>query len=74
MPPTKTVDGFDVQWGTNHVGHFLLTNLLLPTLLRTAETSPVGTVRIVNVSSLGHRAAPPGGIDFKDPNAVEWNW
>lgn len=48
-PLGKTAQGFELQVGTNHVGHFLLTKLLRPIL----ETS--GPARIVNVSSEAHR-------------------
>ena len=58
-----------MQFGTNHMGHSLLTKLLLPTLLRTAEESG-SDVRIVNVSSFGHYMAPPGGIIY-DQDALE---
>ncbi|KAH0543186.1 hypothetical protein FGG08_002447 [Glutinoglossum americanum] len=67
---TKTTEGYDIQFGTNHVGHHLLTKLLIPTLLKTAELpelKPKG-VRIVNVTSAGHYAAPSGGIVFDDIN------
>lgn len=49
--PTRelTVDGFERQFGTNHLGHFALTGLLLPALLRAAAP------RVVTVSSLAHR-------------------
>lgn len=49
-PYAKTVDGLERQFGTNYVGHFLFTNLLLPKML--AREVPV---RVVNVSSDGHR-------------------
>lgn len=49
-PYAKTVDGIERQFGTNYVGHFLFTNLLLPKML--ARDVPV---RVVNVSSDGHR-------------------
>jgi NAD(P)-dependent dehydrogenase (short-subunit alcohol dehydrogenase family) len=60
--PTRclTEDGFEMQFGTNHLGHFALTGLLLP-LLRSASGP-----RIVNVSSVAHRG---GEIDFNNLQA-----
>jgi NAD(P)-dependent dehydrogenase (short-subunit alcohol dehydrogenase family) len=58
-PYRKTEDGLELQFGSNHIGHFLFTNLIMPKVL--ASKSP----RVVNVSSDGHRA---GGIRFDDPN------
>lgn len=55
-PYSETKDGYEVQLGTNHMGHALLTKLLMPTLLRTAEESN-SDVRIVNLSSEGHEFA-----------------
>jgi NAD(P)-dependent dehydrogenase (short-subunit alcohol dehydrogenase family) len=54
-PLTRTVDGFELQFGTNHLGHFALTNLLLEHV----------TGRVVNVASGAHRM---GRIDFDDLN------
>jgi NAD(P)-dependent dehydrogenase (short-subunit alcohol dehydrogenase family) len=45
-----------IQFGTNHMGHALLTKLLLPTLLKTAE-EPGSDVRVVNLSSFGHQVS-----------------
>jgi NAD(P)-dependent dehydrogenase (short-subunit alcohol dehydrogenase family) len=53
----------------NYISHFLLTQLLLPTLLSTVSASAPGTVRIINVSSDGHaKLAPKQGIVFDDIN------
>ncbi|CAK1354494.1 unnamed protein product [Cercospora beticola] len=67
VPYSKTKDGYEIQFGTNHIGHALLTKLLLPTLLKTAD-QPGSDVRIVNVSSIGHMIAP--GIIY-DQDALE---
>lgn len=61
----KTLEGIELQFGTNHIGPFLFTNLLLPLLLKAAETSTPGSTRIVNLSSAGHRLSP---IRFSDYN------
>jgi len=52
-PPIEllTADGYDLQFGTNCLGHFYLTKLLLPALLSGARSSPDGKARVVNVSS-----------------------
>jgi protochlorophyllide reductase len=59
LPLRRTVDGFELQFATNHLGHYALTGLLLPDLLR-AEGS-----RVVTVSSNAHRM---GRNDWSDPN------
>jgi NAD(P)-dependent dehydrogenase (short-subunit alcohol dehydrogenase family) len=58
-----TVDGFERQFGTNHLGHFALTGLLLPQLL--AASAP----RVVTVASLAHRN---GKIDFENLQSESW--
>jgi NAD(P)-dependent dehydrogenase (short-subunit alcohol dehydrogenase family) len=60
-PKETTADGFELQFGTNHLGHFALTGLLLDRLL------PVAGSRIVTVSSIGHRFSR--GIRFDD---LQW--
>lgn len=60
MPPlSRTAQGFELQFGVNHLGHFALTGLLLERLVATPGA------RIVNVSSQAHRT---GKIDFDDLN------
>ncbi|KAJ9666686.1 hypothetical protein H2201_003090 [Coniosporium apollinis] len=71
-PFALTPQGHEVQFGTNHVGHFLLTRLLLPTLLKTAA-EPGADVRIVNVSSAGHAMAPAGGIVWDQAGLEEFS-
>jgi NAD(P)-dependent dehydrogenase (short-subunit alcohol dehydrogenase family) len=56
-PQGKTVDGFETQFGTNHLGHFVLVN-------RIASLLEAGS-RLVNLSSAGHRYAD---VDLQDPN------
>jgi NAD(P)-dependent dehydrogenase (short-subunit alcohol dehydrogenase family) len=58
-PLMRTAEGWEMQFATNHLGHFLLTNLLAPALKAGAPG------RIVNLSSAGHRF---GGVDFDDPH------
>jgi NAD(P)-dependent dehydrogenase (short-subunit alcohol dehydrogenase family) len=58
-PLRRTADGFESQFGTNHLGHFALTALLLP-LLREAPAA-----RVITVASTAHR---PGRIDLDDLN------
>ena len=61
-PKSTTKDGFELQFGTNHLGHFALTNLLLDRVLAAPGS------RIVTVSSVGHRFARRG-IRFDD---LQW--
>jgi NAD(P)-dependent dehydrogenase (short-subunit alcohol dehydrogenase family) len=63
-PAGLTKEGYEIQFGTNHLGHALLTKLLLPILEKTAETQ--NDVRIVNLSSSAHTWAPRGGLVLKD--------
>jgi len=61
---TEAASAVDVQFHTNVLGHVALTRYLLPTLISTAKAADEGTVRVVNVASMAHFAAPPGGIRF----------
>ena len=57
IPRRVTVDGFEMQFGTNHIGHFALTGRLFPVIAATPRS------RVVTVSSGAHRG---GRIDFSD--------
>lgn len=56
-PLGRTADGFETQFGTNHLGHFVLVNRMAPLLRKGA--------RLINVSSAGHRFA---NVELQDPN------
>ncbi len=61
-PLSRTAQGFEMQFGTNHLGHFLLTTLLAPSLVNAAPA------RVVVLSSGGHRLGP---VNLDDPNYNE---
>lgn len=73
-PPKKleTADGFELQFGTNVLGHFALTGLLLPALQRAVEETPAnGQVfrpRVVTIASIAHKRAR---MDFEDLQSVK---
>ena len=58
-PYSKTKDGFEIQMGVNHLGHFALTGLLMPLLIKTKNS------RVVATSSIAHKS---GNINFDDIN------
>nr|XP_027194722.1 retinol dehydrogenase 12-like [Dermatophagoides pteronyssinus] len=58
-PESKTIDGFESQFATNHLGHFLLTNLLMDKIQRSSSA------RIINLASVAHM---PGTIHFDNIN------
>jgi NAD(P)-dependent dehydrogenase (short-subunit alcohol dehydrogenase family) len=60
-----TKEGIELQFGTNHIGPFLFTNLLMNKIRRAARESTPGATRIVNVSSSAHNFSP---IRFSDYN------
>lgn len=63
-PFERTRDGFELQFGTNHLGHFALTTRLLPSLTAAADRSGVHS-RVITLSSDAHKAFP---VDLMDPN------
>ncbi|KAL2831561.1 short-chain dehydrogenase/reductase [Aspergillus cavernicola] len=64
-PPGLTKDGYELQWGTNYLGHALLAKLLIPVLEKTSTIANTD-VRIVVISSHGHIYAPkPEGIKYE---------
>ncbi|HMD56869.1 MAG TPA: oxidoreductase [Solirubrobacteraceae bacterium] len=60
IPERRTVDGFEMQFGTNHLGHYALTALLMPALLRASAA------RIVTVTSTAHHMGR--AVDPANPN------
>ncbi|KAG9193989.1 hypothetical protein G6011_04024 [Alternaria panax] len=72
MTPARqtTKEGIEGQFGANHIGHFLLTNLLMPQLLASASASKEGATRVINLTSLGHRLSP---VRFSDYNLNKSN-
>ncbi|MGB5949080.1 MAG: oxidoreductase [Parvibaculum sp.] len=67
-PEMRTKEGYELQFATNHLGHFLLANLLLPLLRKGAPA------RIVSLSSIGHRRSPVvfDDIHFKQRPYDKW--
>ncbi|WYZ46207.1 hypothetical protein EsH8_IX_000432 [Colletotrichum jinshuiense] len=65
-PEGKTEDGFETQFGTNHLGHFLFFHLLKPALL--ASSTPAFQSRVISVSSAAHRL---GKVRLHDLNFEE---
>ncbi|MBE9537586.1 MAG: SDR family NAD(P)-dependent oxidoreductase [Proteobacteria bacterium] len=62
-PLARTAQGFEMQFGTNHLGHFLFACLLVPALTNSA--------RVISLSSGGHKF---GRMDFDDPNYQQRNY
>ena len=70
IPPdgSRTMQGYELQLGTNSLGHFLFTRLLTPILEKTAKTAAENSVRVIWVSSSAADAAPRPAIDFSNIN------
>ncbi|KIW14917.1 hypothetical protein PV08_07702 [Exophiala spinifera] len=69
---TLSADGIEMHFATNHLGHFLLSNLVMPKVIAAAEkasSSAPGFVRIINVSSVGTRVSPlrVSDVNFTKP-------
>jgi NAD(P)-dependent dehydrogenase (short-subunit alcohol dehydrogenase family) len=65
-----TPEGIEMHFGTNHIGHFLFTSLLMPKLLTAAQRNPRGATRVVNVTSMSPVVA---GIRWSDVNFDKLN-
>jgi NAD(P)-dependent dehydrogenase (short-subunit alcohol dehydrogenase family) len=74
VPDQRLVDGIELTFATNHVGHFLFTNLLAEKLIAAAQASET-PVRVVNVTSFGHLFSPirfsDWNLDMKSKNLPE---
>ncbi|KAJ5380701.1 uncharacterized protein N7496_003129 [Penicillium cataractarum] len=71
-PPSLTTDGYELQFGTNHLGHALLIKKLLPLLEKTSTAG--GDARIVTLTSEGMFLHPKGGIVFDNLKTVQDFW
>lgn len=71
-PKAETADGLEMQFGTNHIGHFLMTNLLMPAVLKGGGS---GNGRIVNLSSRGHHRDEVhfDDLNFDNREYEKWN-
>ncbi|KAK5707239.1 hypothetical protein LTR17_020872 [Elasticomyces elasticus] len=71
VDPALSVDGYEIQFATNYLGHTLLVRRLLPLLLSTAER--FGDARVINMTSTGYAQAPPSGVDFATVKTTQEN-
>ncbi|KAF7556302.1 hypothetical protein G7Z17_g1505 [Cylindrodendrum hubeiense] len=68
-PPRLTKEGYEIQMGTNHMGHAVLLKLLTPILLKTAALG--GKPRVVSVASMGYKYCNPPRIAFDSLKTVD---
>ena len=71
-PPGLTTDGYELQFGTNHIGHALVIKKLLPLLEK--QSSEGGDARIVVLTSQAQMFHPKGGILFDEVKTVQENF
>ncbi|KAK5721805.1 hypothetical protein LTR15_006397 [Elasticomyces elasticus] len=71
VDPGLSVDGYEIQFATNYLGHTLLVRRLLPLLLSTAER--FGDARVINMTSTGYAQAPRNGVDFATIKTTQEN-
>lgn len=64
-PYSQTPEGIEAQFGANHIGHFLFTNLIMSKLIGDEGSGSSRTARVVNVASDGYRLGP---VRFDDWN------
>ncbi|TVY22488.1 putative oxidoreductase [Lachnellula hyalina] len=69
-PPALSTDGYEIQFATNHLGHAMLIQQLLPIMLETTKI-PEADVRIVCLSSDGWATHPKGGVQFSGLKTVQ---
>ena len=67
-PLDQTEDGFEMQFGSNHIGHFYFTNLIMQALIKAAPS------RVISLSSLGHRTSPVVFEDIHYENRPYEKW
>ncbi|RMY77575.1 hypothetical protein D0863_01222 [Hortaea werneckii] len=75
ISPRLSKEGYEIEFAINHMGHALLTQLLLPKMLQTKQKHPTADLRIVSTSSMAYTAPPGGKIDvsqMSDPHAFGW--
>ena len=72
--PALTKDGYESQFGINHLGHAMLTQLLLPLMLQTAATATPKSVRIINISSSAHDRTVPNGLALDEVKTDMASW
>ncbi|KAL2043696.1 hypothetical protein ABVK25_012524 [Lepraria finkii] len=68
VPWSTTPEGLESQWGTNHIGHFLFTNLLIPKILSSPDHG-----RVINVSSSGHKRSNIRWDDWNFQNGATYD-